>query len=334
MVLLIAGVSTRAIAESAAGHGATVITLDYFGDRDQKALVENHSLMRDFGLDFSDEALLQVSRGLAYDELVYIANLENHPKVVEAMSSGRVLRGNPPTVLRQVRDWRRLRAFGVANDVLIPITLLPGEQTEHIDPAAGWLVKPMRSGSGHGIRFWKGEQLADDQLLQRYVKGTPASAAFVADGRRCIVLGMSEQLIGKGELGARDFRWCGNILPLAQPHDRREELRQEVEAICTALTQEFGLVGVNGIDLVLDEQNRPFLVEVNPRYTASMELIGQVQGLDILALHLAGCAGRLPELVLSAPERNYCGKGIVFARQSVVMPETADWHRLGRRDIP
>jgi predicted ATP-grasp superfamily ATP-dependent carboligase len=334
MALLIAGLSTRAIAESAAKHRDDVITVDYFGDRDQKAMVENHSLLRDFGLGFGAEALLQVSRGLAYDELVYIANLENHPDVVGAMSGGRVLQGNPPTVLRRVRDWRQVRAFCLANDLAAPVTLLPGEQDMCVESGAGWLVKPIRSGGGHGVRFWRGGPPGDGHLLQRYVEGTPASAAFVADGEHCTLLGISEQLIGKEELGAGGFRWCGNIVPLAQPDGRGEGLRCAVEDMCRALTRGFGLIGVNGIDLVVDESGRPYLVEVNPRYTASMELMEKAYGLDILGLHLAGCAGRLPELPPSTPEGPFYGKGVVFARQAVTVPETEGWHRLGRRDIP
>ena len=103
-MILITGLSTRAIAESAVRGGHRVITLDYFGDRDQRALVENHALLRDFGLPFSAEGLLQASRRLDFEAVVYISNLENHPEVVEELARERILLGNGPVVLRQVRD--------------------------------------------------------------------------------------------------------------------------------------------------------------------------------------------------------------------------------------
>ena len=87
--ILIAGLSTRAIAESAVRGGYEVITLDYFGDRDQKELVENYSLMRDFHLGFSAEDLLTASRQLDFEAVVYISNLENHPDVVEELAQDR-----------------------------------------------------------------------------------------------------------------------------------------------------------------------------------------------------------------------------------------------------
>ncbi len=61
------------------------------------------------------------------------------------------------------------------------------------------------------------------------------------------------------------------------------------------LTQEFGLRGVNGIDLVIPDDLGVHLIEVNPRYTASMELVERAYGLNIFALHLEALAGRLPE---------------------------------------
>ena len=200
MRVLITGLSTRAIAESAVRGGYQVVTLDYFGDRDQRALVENHALLRDFDLPFSAEALLRASRRLDFEAVVYISNLENHPEVVEELARGRVLLGNVPAVLRQVRDWRTLRAFCHEAGVPCPTTLLPGEEKE-ADPAARWLYKPVRSGGGHGVRPWAGESLDKTHLLQAYVEGRPASAAFVADGQRSVVVGLTEQLIGRRELG-------------------------------------------------------------------------------------------------------------------------------------
>ncbi|MBF0530394.1 MAG: carboxylate--amine ligase, partial [Deltaproteobacteria bacterium] len=40
MRILITGVSTRAMAESAVRGGIRVVTVDHFGDRDQKEMVE------------------------------------------------------------------------------------------------------------------------------------------------------------------------------------------------------------------------------------------------------------------------------------------------------
>jgi predicted ATP-grasp superfamily ATP-dependent carboligase len=338
MRVLIAGLSTRAIAESAAHSGHQVVTLDYFGDRDQRAQVENYALLRDFGLPFGAEALLQANRRLAFEAVVYISNLENHPAVVEELARGRLLLGNEAATLRQVRDWRTLRTFCREAGIDCPRTLLAGEERE-AEPAGHWLCKPVASGGGHGIRPWNGQPLDQDHLLQATVEGRAASAAFVADGQRCVLLALTEQLIGREALGARGTTWCGNILPLVTDSGGEAALLDKVETIATQLVRRFGLKGVNGIDLVVVEgpsmQPTPFLVEVNPRYSASMELAERAYGLGIYEIHVESFRGRLPAFTLPATLPGlFLGKGIVYARRAVTVPQTKDWVRRDRRDIP
>ncbi len=350
---LIVGLSTRAIAESAVKVSYDVITLDYFGDRDQKDLVENYSLMRDFALGFSADALLTASRGLDFGAVVYISNLENHPDVVEKLAAGHNLLGNDPATLRRVRDWGTLRQVCCREGIPVPVTLLPGEE-EQADVAElkgkRWLTKPARSGGGHGIAFWSGEPLYEGHLLQEYVNGLPCSAAFVADGWRCVLIGLTEQLIGRRELGAPGFTWCGNILPLSLETSPPLwggfvgglEVTAAVQGMLQKLTRAFGLRGVNGVDFVLgrDETGRPvpYLVEINPRYTASMELVEWAYGLSVFDAHVRSFDGNLPifhlEEHLVPRLSSYYGKAIVYARHNGTMPETAGWRKKGRRDIP
>jgi len=338
--ILILGLSTRAIAESAVQGGYDVLTLDYFGDRDQKELVQNYSLMRDFhpstssgqALGFSAEALLTASHQLDFGAVVYVSNLENHPEVVEELAEGHILLGNSPTTLREVRDWPTLRSFCWEAGVPFPVTLFVGEAL----PKDGrWLLKPVRSGGGHGISFWSEKPLGERRLLQEYIAGLDCSAAFVADGRNCVLLGVTEQLVGREELGAGGFAWCGNVLPLALPLPVLDAL----EDMAAKLTRRFELRGVNGFDFVLarrEGQFIPYLVEVNPRYTASMELMEWAYGLNILDLHVRSFEGELPSFSLRGQLRQarFYGKGIVYAQTDVVMPETAGWREKDRRDIP
>jgi predicted ATP-grasp superfamily ATP-dependent carboligase len=338
--ILIVGLSTRAIAESAVKAGYNVVTLDYFGDRDQRALVRNYALQRDFDLPYSAEALLEASRRLEFDAVVYASSLENHPEVVEQFAQGPELLGNFPGVLKEVRDWARLRAVCDEEGILHPTTLLPGEEGE-ADPRARWLRKPARSGGGHGIEPWNGGALDGKHVLQEHVEGQPASAAFVADGKRSVVLGVTEQLIGREEFGARGYTWCGNILPLAlRSSEGVQAVVESMERTAARLTQRFGLRGVNGVDFVVadgpDSRPHPSLVEINPRYTASMELVERAYGLNVFDLHVRSFDGELPAFSLEKrlDHPRFHGKGIVYADEDVVMPNTAEWGREGRRDIP
>jgi hypothetical protein len=331
---LAVGLSTRAIAESAVRGGHRIITIDYFGDRDQAALVDNLSLMRDLRLGFSPGGLLQASRQVGCQNVIYLSNLENYPNVVDELARDRTLLGNPSSVLRRVRDWGVLQAFCRQSGISFPETRLAGEEPGS-EPGERWLLKPVHGGGGHGVRPWSGEPLDEAHFLQRLVPGQPASAAFVANGRRCVVLGLTEQLIGRAELGAQGFRWCGNILPLSLPVGQRAAVVEQVQSMARRLTEEFGLRGLNGIDLVVSDGGTVHLIEVNPRYTASMELVERAFGLNMFSLHLEAMDGRLLEKgPAGRTDGPWHGKGIVYARQAVTVPDTESWLGGDWRDIP
>lgn len=335
---LLVGLSTRAMAESAVKSCNNVITLDYFGDQDQRAQVANLSLAREYDLPFSAANLLVASKDLTFDTVAYTTNLENHPDVVAALAERAKLAGNGPWTIKRIRDWSILRDFCLKNSIPHPLTLLPGE--EHLATSENtWLYKPVNGGGGSGIRLWDGGTLDESSVLQAYVEGMPASAAFAADGKNSVVIGMTGQLIGNPELGVNGYNWCGNILPLPLEPDTTRSILAEVTDMLRKLTRHFGLQGICGMDFVVAEDAagrlRPHLLEINPRYTASMELIERAYGLNIYSLHIDACEGRLPEFVLSdqLPKKFY-GKGIVFARQDLVIQSCKDWPKFGRSDIP
>lgn len=318
MRILIAGLTTRALAESALGAGCEILTVDYFGDLDQKRLCENVSL-RERGAGYSAAGILEVARGLAYDAVAYTGGLENHPGVVGELARGKVLLGNNPETLRRVRDPAVLLPFLAVSGFAVPRTLWPGWPL----PRGGtWLRKPVRGGGGQGVGFWNGGRLDPGYILQEFLPGTPASAAFLADGRRCVVMGWTEQLVQPG-----GFAYAGNILPLDAPPG----VFGEVQAIAEALTGEFGLRGVNGFDFVLRD-GRPVLLEVNPRYCASMELIERATGTPVFGLHLAAYGG---ELRPPGPAGSgVWGKAIVYARATVSVDDSRAWLERGVRDVP
>ena len=338
MIPLILGLSARGIAESAIRGGHSVFTLDYFGDRDQRALVKNHSLARDYRLPFSAAGLLKASNDLKFDRVLYTSNLENHPEVVGKLAERADVIGNGPGVLRRVRDWSVLREFCRQSSIPHPPTLLPGEETLATSEF-NWLRKPACGGGGSGIRPWDGRRLIRNFVLQAYVDGLPASAAFVADGKKGVVLGLTHQLIGHHEFGATGYGWCGNILPLPMEYDKSRCVLDGVEKMVSLLTGHFGLKGVGGIDIIISDgpNDRPhlFLVEINPRYTASMELIEWGYGLNIYSMHVDAVNGYLPKFSLTGHlDGPFFGKAIVFARNSIVMPDTGGWSQKGWRDIP
>jgi uncharacterized protein len=330
--LLLAGVSARMLAELATKAGYSVVALDYFGDADLRACCPSTSILRDLGGRYSAAALADAAQNISAEAVVYGASFENHPEQVARLAQGRRLLGNSPEVLARARDPSLLAdALGWAG-LAMPETLV-AEAASRADRSRRWLVKPRRSGGGHGVRRWRGGPLGEHELLQEQIAGSVCSASFVADGERALLLGLTRQIVGRKVFGARRFRYCGNYLP-PRPKSRRAML-EVLPAALTRLTRRLGLRGLNGIDFV-DDGRRLWAIEVNPRPTAALELIDEAYGLRVFDAHVRAFRGELPDFELgqAIDATPTLGKAIVYAEQDVTLGDTGGWAARGRRDIP
>jgi predicted ATP-grasp superfamily ATP-dependent carboligase len=331
--LTIVGASARAAAQSAVRAGFAVRAGDLFADVDLQECCQ--------AVRVSDypAGLERVVRGPQPGPWMYTGALENHPRMVRRLARERPLLGNPADVLVAVRDpgkWSRaLRACGVACPRVVTAR-------EEVPSDGTWLCKPLLSAGGAGISF-AGETVDRDAsrrrgaFLQEYVAGTACSAVYLGAGEKCALLGTTRQLIGAAWTGASGFRYCGSIGPLRWP----ASVTVCFIRIGEVLAAEFKLRGLFGVDVVVNEQG-VWPVEVNPRFTASVEILEWATGIAPVGLHVAACeTSRLPNV--HAVDRGLvCGKAIVFAteaavvatdlRQSLGEPATQRWPTLA--DIP
>jgi predicted ATP-grasp superfamily ATP-dependent carboligase len=205
----------------------------------------------------------------------------------------------------------------------------------------GWLSKPRASGGGHGIAEWRpGDPLPRARVLQERIDGVPGSVAFAADGRGAAPFAISRQLVGDRAFGASGFKYCGSILAAAG--DALGDALDDALAACAtalavAVTEECGLVGVNGVDFVA-RGGVPFPVEVNPRHSASMELAERAYGFSVFDAHARGCRGELVRFDLGAARRaaaGAVGKAVLYARRTVTLGDTRRWLEDDSvRDVP
>jgi predicted ATP-grasp superfamily ATP-dependent carboligase len=327
------------MAESAAVAGYAVCSLDAFGDLDQHPAVRAVSLPRDVGVPFTVDAVVRAAERIEIDVVAYLSPFENHPVAVERLARGRTLWGNGASVLRRVR-----------RPGVVP-------RPAGVSSPDRWLVKPRASGGGHGIEWWSpGNPVPAGSHVEPFIDGEPGSIVFVAAERAIVPLGLTRQLVGDSAFGATGFRYCGSILhgipseardrlgviPSAardrDPPDRGlSQLLDSALHVARGVVTEFDLVGVNCIDFIARD-GIAMPIEINPRWSASMELVERAHGVSVFGVHAAACAAsELPTFDLTRADTDTAvtGKAIVFARHDVVCGDTAAW--LGDttvRDVP
>jgi predicted ATP-grasp superfamily ATP-dependent carboligase len=314
--VLIVAASARMLAELAVADGHEVTALDRFGDVDLRAVAPGASAP-------GNDALTRLAERTDADAVVYGAGFENRPDLVRRLAAGRELLGTPPELLTAVRDPWRLAAAAREARARVPETRHPANRPAE-SGSASWLRKPRAGGGGRGIRSWAGGRLRSTEILQRRIDGLSCSAVAIADGRRAAVVGVTEQL------HRPDFAWQGNVSPPRLPPAERQELGTRLDAVCQAVAARFAVRGAFGVDAIWDGR-RAWVLEVNPRPTASLELFGP----GMFAAHLCGARGvSLPTSgALPSPG---CAKVklVLYADRDLRAPDPTWWPSGLVRDIP
>lgn len=339
--LAIVGASVRAAAESVYLSGRTAVAADLFADADLRQLCHATEI-KDY-----PSGLAEWLERTECDAWIYTGALENHPNLIDGLARIRPLLGNAGDVLRQVRDPLVLQQKLHAHGLPFPET----HSAEHGKPLAGdWLVKTYRGSSGSGVRVHvplpPGERLGEgenpaktppslqgrgsefaEQFLQRQIQGQSGAAIFAGE----TLLGVSRQLVGESWTGAGVFQYCGSIAPWSIA-PAAEATLQEIGRV---LADEFQLQGLYGVDFI-DDGQEVWPVEVNPRYTASVEMIELAYSLQAIDWHLSTCsASNLPQL--PPPSRQspstHLAKAIWFAKIPLQITALASSWALSQRDL-
>jgi len=312
--LLILGSSTRAAAFSARRADWTPRCVDEFGDRDLAAV----STYLRAGGDERLPAFEGLSGGEPGSPWIYTGPIENHFELVETLAARHRLLGNSGDVLRSVRDPLRVSAF-LRGEGLAHADVRPDD--EGLPRDGSWLGKPFASGGGRGIEcvVTATRPTAEPHYYQRFVDGQSISAIFVADRGSARPVGVTRQL--HGGPGGR-FAYRGNVGPIAIASDHAGQL----DRLGAALVRGFGLMGLFGVDGILRD-GEVHVVEINPRYTASVEVLELALGRSLLREHLEACGVSHGETTVDgsrqaeAPRERVVGKEVLYADRAVVIPE-------------
>lgn len=303
--LLIVGASGRAAAASALRAGFEPFVIDLFADADTVRLCA--TLKCDPAA--YPHGFVELAKQAPPGPWMYTGGLENYPDVIAAISETRPLWGNPPEKLAEVRNPFRLAALVKSNLGRCPETFPLGAGPPPDD--GPWLRKPLASGGGRNVRVATAEDFKPGEAaagyLQRQVDGVPMSVVFRAGAEETWLFAVTTQLIGTAWLHAPPFGYAGNVVCRDGAVLRR--LLQYMPAF-----SELGLTQCWGVDFIDPPDGVPWTIEVNPRYTAAVEVRELASGSPFL--------GRPAP---PAPARNTVGKAIYYAAAPVTFPASGPW---------
>ncbi|MBX3448633.1 MAG: ATP-grasp domain-containing protein [Planctomycetaceae bacterium] len=307
------------MATSARRAGWIPLCADPFGDRDLYA-PGGSVLIRDY-----PASLINDLAQLRADAWCYTGGLENEPEVIARLEdeAGRLgpLWGVGAEALPGCRDPFRVAELWRGQGLSVP-DMLPADRPPSRD--GNWLLKPIRGSGGWQIRKWIGtpRDACDSSPLsprnvyfQRRIPGDSLSALFLVSpaqvGGGCGIrfISVSEQILEPGTC-----RFAGAITPVELPSAAIEH----VELALRVVADTCRLAGLIGVDFIFDGAT-VWPLEINPRYTASVEVVELAYQSSFLRWHRAACEGRgeidsqLPHL---GKKPRIVGKQVVYARQA------------------
>lgn len=182
-----------------------------------------------------------------------------------------------PTAIELCGDKFQLAEHLRANGLPTIPTRLVDPQCADFDESDPQVLKP-RDGAGSCLTFlirdrteWENAArsfheagLAHKCIAQPFVPGKALSVGVIIslDGRRIECLPVAEQRLSDDGR----FRYLGGLIPAVISRQAQDSIEEIVHRMCCVIP---GLAGYVGVDLLLVNDTKPVIVEVNPRLTTS-----------------------------------------------------------------
>jgi predicted ATP-grasp superfamily ATP-dependent carboligase len=317
--LAIVGVTARALSQAARRSSsyaeARIVALDWFADRDLIEVADSAEALptrRSGG--FAERPLLKALWRLAPEGslLVVGSGFEARLPLLARLAARYRLAGNAPAVLARVKDPRQFFA-GVAR-LGIPHPEIARDVP--LGARGEWLIKRVGgAGGGHVRAARRSGPVAIGCYAQRRVAGRPVSIGFLADGEGAEPVGFTEQWSSPAP--GRPFRYGGAAFPAELPNALAERMAEWADR----LAREFRLVGLGSADFLV-EGDRAWLLEVNPRPGATLDLLDRARP-GLFEAHVEACFGRaqVPPAV-AGPARAAL---IIYADRGPLAIRREDW---------
>jgi predicted ATP-grasp superfamily ATP-dependent carboligase len=233
--LLIVGVDTASIANSAKKAGYKIHAADYFGDIDLRRVCSKcESIIQQkpgrscgkFESKFKPGAFVQMTRKLLekaeIDVVLLSSGLDDYFDVLKELNDLVPILGNNPEVIKRVREkpqfFEELKHLEIQHPETASVRDIKEAKTAAAEIGYPIVVKPSRGFGGANIRKARNSKELEqafkytsssrhEVLIQKFIDGIHASASLIASNRAVETLTTNEQLIGLPHV----FRFQGTL---------------------------------------------------------------------------------------------------------------------------
>jgi predicted ATP-grasp superfamily ATP-dependent carboligase len=347
------GASCRAAAQSAARAGCTrILAWDDFLDADLLEIAQAESLA-DFPED-SPQSLAEL-QGIP---LVLCGGMENRPDFIQRRIDRGMLCGVTGDMLRQLRSLVSWQRWASESRIGWPTTVqdLSDPRLDSVR-SESWMLKPVGRAGGVHVRaiaslegldrvanlgLDPGSLTSNLWYLQEYVPGISIGVSYCTGSNgntgsnwntqsseppKTRIVGIARSILSEELDAPLPWIYRGSLAP----YSVSPSVRASLERFATTVAQSTGIRGLWQADFQIDPNGQLWLLEINPRWSASMELHELLQGYSWITEHVRILCDGASKSVPSpgSPAGQQVAKGIVYAPHEMHL-SVAQVDRLGR----
>lgn len=325
--LLLIGIDTRSMLNSALKLNYTIFSTSYFSTSDTPIIENQKIILKEedgvscgvFEDEFNSKDIIEISAEYI-DEVDYIIPISGVSPNDFAKKDRKKILGN-----RDVEDIENKFKFykKIKNEFKTPMTFSISDMDEAHEinvnhPNTKFILKPVKGSGGYDINLLDNDTSFElnerEYILQEYVSGISLSSSILATKNDAKTI-MNSRLLTINDFEKNNsFIYVGNILPLtgksimANVKDINQ-INNEMIDTSEKLAKKFDLIGSNGVDYILNEKGL-HVIEINPRLQGTFECVERSLGINMLDAHIKACFGKIIEIPKA---KYYAYKKIIYS---------------------
>ena len=280
----------RAAAQSAQRAGIQVFAVDRFGDKDTLEVSDAYLRLPDLDAEpqaFRSEFGSQLASWLNSMPFLVVGGIRGLECILNRLPLSNEKLSQLRTA-REMQDSGTLRSACLGTSIRFPESwgidesgLVSFQVSENHSEGNSYLFKQQDQCGGFGVNWvlpnptrrpdpqLLGElkQIHGPGILQKWISGRLLGSSFLSNGKEVALLGTCRGSFTR--LGDQPFIYNGSSGPISL----EDSIQQRILSIGSKLVKETGYRGVFNLDWIMGTSSQPFLIEVNARWSGSLELV-------------------------------------------------------------